>query len=382
MKVIRLAYLITRLDSVGGAQVHIRDLATEFQQRGHDVHVIGGGDGPYTESLVARGVTVHRLEHLGRPLHPKADTAALQELRQLLKRVRPHLLSTHSSKAGLLGRLAGRSLGIPTLFTAHGWAFTDGVSSREAAFYRWVEKAAAPLGPRIITVSEYDRSLALEHRIAPPSKLVAVHNGMPEVGAKYRATPQGSPVRLVMVARFQEQKDHETLFRALVPLRGQDWQLELIGDGPLEARARSHASQLGLDAKVHFLGARGDVAERLAEAHIFLLISHWEGFPRSILEAMRAGLPVVASDVGGVREAVSEGQTGYLISRGNAEQLTDKLAGLLHSSDLRAELGRAGRARFSATFTFEQMLFKTLAVYNEVLSARGVTNGQTTSPTF
>ncbi len=367
----RIAYLITRLDSVGGAQVHIRDLATHLLGKGHEVHVIGGGNGTYIESLEARGITVHRLERLGRPLNPQADIAALQELRQLLGRVRPQLISTHSSKAGLIGRLAGRTLGIPTLFTAHGWAFTDGVSPREARFYRWAERTAAPLGPKIITVSEFDRKIALEHHIAPAGKLVAVHNGMPEIAREYWAKPEQHTKNLVMVARFQEQKDHHTLFRALAALKNEDWKLDLIGDGPLEAEARRQVAQLGLSEKIRFLGACSDVAKRLSKAQIFLLISHWEGFPRSILEAMRAGLPVVASDVGGVREAVSEGKTGFLIPRQDAALLSSILRELLHRPELRSQLGQRGRVVFSANFTFEHMLTKTLAVYDEVLSTQG-----------
>lgn len=375
-----IAYLITRLDSVGGAQVHIRDLATHLLGRGHEVHVLGGGDGPYAESLAERGVTVHRLERLARPLRPVADLAALAELRRVLGSVRPDLLSTHSSKAGLLGRLAGRSLGIPTLFTAHGWAFTDGVSPKEATFYRLAERAAAPLGPKIITVSGYDRELALEHRVAPAAKLVAVHNGMPDVGPELRAAPARGPAKLVMVARFQEQKDHDTLFRALAPLRGREWTLELIGDGPLEAGARAQVAQLGLEGRLRFLGARSDVAERLADASAFLLVSHWEGFPRSILEAMRAGLPVVASDVGGTREALVDGQTGFLVPRRDAGTLTDRLGRLLEHPNLRAKLGAAGRERFEANFTFGHMLRNTLAVYDEVLSRRTAGVGRVAEP--
>lgn len=364
-----IAYLITRFDAIGGAQIHVRDLATHFLEEGHEAHVLGGGGGSYAQQLGARGVPIHSVPYLARPIKPCDDVRALKNLRSVLRKLRPDLISTHSSKAGLLGRLVGRSLGVPTLFTAHGWAFSEGVSPKEAALYRLIEKGAAPLAAKIITVSEYDRRLALRHRIVSPSKMVAVHNGMPDVLENLRAKPEGEPARLVMVARFLEPKDHATLFRALAGLTSLPWQLDLIGDGPLEESAKHLAVELGLGERVRFHGLRNDVAEWLAGAQVFLLITNWEGFPRSILEAMRAGLPVVASDVGGISEAVIAGETGLLVPRADVGALREKLSTLLRDPQLRARLGAAGRTRFEAHFTFGRMLEKTLKVYKEVLAA-------------
>ena len=124
---------------------------------------------------------------------------------------------------------------------------------------------------------------------------------------------------LTMVARFEPQKDHPSLLKALARLRNHAWRLELIGEGPLLERTRDLARSLGIADRVEFLGQRSDVAERLATSQVYVLSSNWEGFPRSILEAMRAGLPVVASDVAGVSEAVVDGVTGYVVPRGETE---------------------------------------------------------------
>jgi glycosyltransferase involved in cell wall biosynthesis len=125
---------------------------------------------------------------------------------------------------------------------------------------------------------------------------------------------------------------------------------------------------LALADRVRLLGERTDVAELLAEAQAFVLISDWEAFPLSILEAMRAGLPVVASDVGGVQEAVLDGRTGLLVPRGDMGGLRERLRRLLCDPGLRSRLGAAGRRRYQAHFTFEHMLHKTLDVYNAVLA--------------
>jgi glycosyltransferase involved in cell wall biosynthesis len=172
---------------------------------------------------------------------------------------------------------------------------------------------------------------------------------------------------MAMVARFEAQKDHPTLFQALAGLTQQSWQLDLIGNGPLMPDMEALASRLGIGDRVHFLGQRMDVDEILAQAQISLLVTNWEGFPLSILESMRAALPVVASAVGGIDEAVREAETGYLVPRGSVEQLRERIATLLSDVALRRRLGASGRARFEQHFTLEHAVRKTLAVYQDVL---------------
>jgi glycosyltransferase involved in cell wall biosynthesis len=134
--------------------------------------------------------------------------------------------------------------------------------------------------------------------------------------------------------------------------------------------ARAEAAALGLSGRVRFLGYRNDTAECLRGADIFCLISNYEGFPYTTLEAMREGLPTLVSDVGGAGEAVAEGQTGFLIPRGNVDVLAQRLALLAHNAELRRRMGSAAREHFLANFTFDRMFNRTLAVYEEVLSGR------------
>ena len=366
----KIVYLITRSDTLGGAHIHVRDLAVALRAAGHEVTVLAGGEGAYTRILRERGVPCRPVRHLERRIRPLRDAAAVREIRSILRELRQDVVSTHSSKAGWLGRIAARSLGIPVIFTAHGWAFAEGVPEREARVYRWAERLAAPLAHRIITVSERDRDLALRHGIARSDALVAIHNGMPDVEHALRAAPGAAPPRMVMVARFEEQKDHPALFRALARLQELPWSVDLVGDGPLSGAAEALAAELGIAHRLRFLGLRTDVAEILRDAQLFLLISNWEGFPRSILEAMRAGLPVVASDVGGVSEAVVDGLTGYVVGRGDTNALHLRLAELLNAPDLRARMGAAGRQTYEERFTFQRMMGETVGVYLDVAAGR------------
>jgi glycosyltransferase involved in cell wall biosynthesis len=265
--------------------------------------------------------------------------------------------------------MAGRSLGIPVIFTAHGWAFTPGVPQRDATVYRWIERVAAPLASKIITVSEFDRQLALTRGIASSDKVVTIHNGMPDIGQELRADPARTPVRLAMVARFEPQKDHATLFTALAGLRHEPWQLDLIGNGPLLSEAKSMTQRLELSDRVQFWGQRMDVDALLSKAQVAMLITNWEGFPRSILEAMRAGLPVIASAVGGIAESVRDGETGFTVVQGDVEGLRRRLKQLLSDPELRVRMGQAARRLYEQNFTLARTVDRTLAIYREVALA-------------
>jgi glycosyltransferase involved in cell wall biosynthesis len=197
--------------------------------------------------------------------------------------------------------------------------------------------------------------------------MTAIHNGMP--GCNLRAEPGRRCVpRLVMVARFRQPKDHALLLRALAGVE-EDYRLQLVGDGPLMHYAMHLSEALGIDGRVEFLGLRGDVKELLAQAQVFVLASNYEGFPISIVEAMRAGLPVVASDVGGVSESVCDGENGFLVPRGDMPTLRNRLQKLISNATLRERMGAASRRRYVEEFTVERMVSKTLAVYEKVLSA-------------
>lgn len=139
---------------------------------------------------------------------PERRFPAALHIRRELRKLRPDLVSTHSSKSGLLGRIAARSLGLPAIFTAHGWAFTEGVPDRQRRLYVHVERIAARLCDRIITVSNYDNKLALQHRIAPVSKVVCIHNGMPDIPSQGMARPEIDPPRIVMVAIHSVRRRH------------------------------------------------------------------------------------------------------------------------------------------------------------------------------
>ncbi len=365
----RIAYAITRTDAVGGASIHVRDLAQAMIARGHEVRVFLGGEGPVTEQLSAAGIPFRSLRWLRRAVHPVRDARAFGELVHALGEFQPDLVSTHTAKAGWIGRAACARLGLPALYTPHGWTIGGRISSAHGPIFRLAENAAARWASGIVCVCQYERELALRAGIAGPEKLHVVYNGVRDIPVALRADPAARPVRIVSIARLEPPKDHRTLLEALAALRSLDWELELIGGGPLEEEARGLAAALGIAGRVHLSGYQPDPAVALARAQVFVLSSRSEGFPRSVLEAMRAGLPVVASDVGGVREAVSEGINGLLVPPGEPKALAGALEKLIAEAPERQRLGAAARRIYEGRFRFERMLQETMEVYDTVVDS-------------
>ena len=210
--------------------------------------------------------------------------------------------------------------------------------------------------------------MAQRFSVCPAKALEVVHNGIAEIPcARLRAIDAQPPV-LVMVARFTSQKDHATLLHALSGLLGLEWRLLLVGAGELKPRVGALAEALGLGGRVSILPPETDVTRLLMEAQIFVLSTNFEALPISILEAMRAGLPVVATDVGGIAESVRHKETGLLVRRGDVAGLREALARLITGPALRVALGSAGRRLWQAHFTASTMTARTVEVYKRALA--------------
>lgn len=252
------------------------------------------------------------------------------------------------------------------MHTAHAWSFSDGLPRRRIAFAVPVEVLAGRATRRFIVVSEADRQIALRYRVASSDQVRVVHNGVSDT--ELRAVPNalGTPT-IAMVARMAAPKDHLLLIRALSQVRV-PFRLLLVGDGPERAEIETAIRSMDLSEHVDLAGISGEVPRLLADAQICALVSKQEGFPLVVLEAMRAGLPVVASDVGGIREAVKHEVTGLLVAVGDEEGLREALVRLLSDARLRRKYGTAGRRAYEACFSAARMVAGTEAVYREVVA--------------
>jgi glycosyltransferase involved in cell wall biosynthesis len=363
----KVVFCLTRSDTIGGAQQHVLHMCCWLTARGIETAVVVGGDGVFCEALRKHDIPFIVATRLRREINVAGDIAGIFELRRIFKAAAPDIISMHSTKAGLLGRLAAVGLRSKVLFTAHGWAFTEGIPSRRAWVYKIVERVVAPLADRIITVSRFDRSIALRNGVGRDNQLVTIHNAMPDVEGRANPGDTIGPVLMACVARLDEQKDHASLFQALARIEIQNWRVNLVGDGPLLESLMALATHLGIAGKINFLGFQRDVESLLCASQLFVLSTNWEGLPRSIIEAMRAGLPVVASDVGGVSELVEDDINGFIVARKDVTALAGRLQKLIDDPALRMRMGASARAKYEQDFEFERMAAENLNLYREVI---------------
>jgi glycosyltransferase involved in cell wall biosynthesis len=363
----RILLLIT-LAEVGGAQAYVASLLPALVER-FDVIVAAHGTGPLRDASAAAGARFVPLEHVRRPVGAR-DLVGLVELVRLLRRHRPDILHASSSKAGVLGRLAGFLARVPIrVFTVHGWAFAaySGVTGR---LYRWADRLVRPLTTVTVCVSERERKLGLAARTCDPDRTVVIRNAVGVAGARRVQAARREPPVIVAVGRLKAPKDFLTLVRALGRLTPDSFEAVIIGEGPDRARLEDEIGYLGLEGRVRLAGERRNVPELLAESDIFALASSSEGMPVSVLEAMAAGLPVVASRVGGVPEQVVDGETGLLVDPGDPQDFAEALAMLVGDGELRRRLGAAGRARAEKEFDLEPFRRAHLELYSRELARR------------
>lgn len=362
----RVLQIVTKAD-LGGAQVHVLDLLRGFQDD-FDMVLATGEEGYCTEQARNLGIECHVLPALVQRIDPISDLKALGQSVRLIRQIRPDLVHCHTTKAGLIGRLAAGVARVPAVFTAHTWCFSEGTSLAWRALGRPAETVGALFSKKIIAVSEANRTAAIAKKIAPAGKFITVHNGGADT--MHRARPgSGNPPRIIMVARFAAQKNQTLLVETVAKLK-RPVVLTFIGDGPLRQQAEQAAAACPAHIKVEFLGQRQDIPELLAQADLFVLSTNWEGFPISILEAMRAGLPVISTDVNGVREAVDDGKTGLLVAPRDGDGLLAALEKLAFDPALLERMGQRGRARFEQFFSLDAMLRKTVSVYEFAMGRR------------
>jgi glycosyltransferase involved in cell wall biosynthesis len=362
--------LVITLGEVGGAQAYVASLLPALTED-FDVTVAAHG-GKFLRAAAAKaGARFVPLRHVRRAINPLRDLAGLAELIRLFRRERPEIVHASSSKAGVLARFAAAGAGVPIrIFTVHGWAFAAH-SGLPSAIYRAADRVAAGLTTMTICVSDHERTIGLHARTCRSERTVVIPNAV-DVAAAPRARHGQRPPRLITVGRLKSPKDFPTLVRAVASLRPDAFdELLVVGDGPDRGALAGEVSSLGLDGRIRLLGERADVAALLAGADIFVLSSRSEGLPLSVIEAMAAGLPVVASAVGGLHELVVDGETGLLVRPGDPAALAEALRRLVADRDCRRQLGDAGRARAEERFDLAPFRRAHVDLYRRELAAIG-----------
>lgn len=353
----------------GGVGRHVRDLALGLCERGHEV-ILCGPDLPFGGGGEPSAIRNARLD-LVRAVRPRQDLGAILQVSRAVAQLRPDVVHAHSSKAGAVARVArAANLRTPVVYTPHLYAFAgDFDSARERRAYRLLERGLAPMASRVICVCEDEARLA--RSIGPTGRVRVVYNGVANVGEgasdpRIAAIREQSGLVVGALAVLSRRKGIQTLIEALPAVLRAHPQTRLVvaGDGPQLPELRDTAKHLGVSGAVSFLGAADDPIAVLRGLDVFVLPSWAESFPYVVLEAMAVGLPIVASDVGGVGEAI--GDSGTLVRPRDATALAHELIALLGDRERRERLSARAQERQRAQFTLAGMVEATVATYAEL----------------
>lgn len=391
MAKVRIMRIIARLN-IGGPAVHIANLMAGLDPDRFESDLVTGLPGPDEGDMgyliAQKGLASPIvLPTLGRSLHPVRDLLTVFKLVAVLRRQRPHIVETHTAKAGFVGRIAARLAGVPVvLHVFHGHVFYGYFGALQTRVFIGIERFLARWTDRVITISPMQRhDIAQVYRIAPPDKVavvplgfdlrpfvdarraqegggriaLGVPQGVPLVGYVGRLTTVKNPALFVTVARC---------VLASVP----NAHFCLVGDGELRADVERQIVDLGLSKRITLAGWQRDMPPVYSALDVLVLPSLNEGTSVTAIEAMATGVPVVATSVGGIPDLVVDGRTGLLAASGDAGALAEHVVRLLRSPEQAHSFALAGQEDVLARFGVQRLVRDMEALYVSVLEERGI----------
>lgn len=384
---LRIVHVVTYGRPMAGTQWDTL-YAARMQRKHHDVEVVVGNDGPFPSACRAEGIVARVIPFRNTLLDPVGDVRALIALITYFRRTRPDVVHTHSSKAGILGRVAARLAGVPVVVhTLHGPSYHDRQRPVVRRTILEMERLWARFTDGFIAVADALAEEFVRDQVCPASRIVTIGSAL-DAGA-FPADPSaarralraefgagdGTPI-IVTVGYLTRGKGFDVLIdaAALVLAELPDTLFLIVGP-VLEASDdqdsfRAQIARLGIGDRVILTGGRDDVPAILAAADIFVQVSWREGLSRALLEAMFSGLAVIATDVYATAEVVHDGETGILIPPGDASLLASRLMELLRHPERMRSLGEAARRLMGQTRSVEAMGAAHDALYRRLTVAR------------
>jgi glycosyltransferase involved in cell wall biosynthesis len=368
----RIIFVVTRSDTIGGVHQYIISFLILLRSRGFHVSVFCGfsAHSPFVQFLTDNDFSYTVSTHLSNSLNPTRDIKAVCELLRHLRSEQPDLVWSHSSKAGLIARLASLISGCKSLFTVHGWSFS--ADSKTRLIYILLERMLSAFPSHLLLLSNYDYVTGIRYGLDLRRSRV-ICNSVPPPNfslSSYRVSPYPRLVNLLAVARLSPQKDHITVFKALSILSSHlNIVLNVVGDGQLRRHLEMYVSDHGLSSRVLFHG-HTDPAPFYESADIFVLSSNWEGLPLTGLEALSHSLPIIVSDVCGCSELVVDGYNGYTFPRNCEVSLAQcilKLA-LLDPESL-SRMRDYSRRVYDNSFNYNDFCRSTMSYVDSILES-------------
>ncbi|MCU0241743.1 MAG: glycosyltransferase family 4 protein [Vicinamibacteria bacterium] len=382
---VRVMRLFSRLN-IGGPSLHVIYLAAHLDARGYETRLVVGQEEPHEGNFqdLARecGVTCLQVKALGRAIRPRADLRALFELYRLMRRERPVIVHTHTAKAGVLGRIAARLSGVPiVVHTYHGHVLHGYFGRLQNAFFRTLERFLARGSDRLIAVSDSVRADLLALGIGRPEQMSVISLGL-DLERYTHPAPRGELRRQLGVAlttplvgivgRLVPIKDLDCFLEAarIVRETGCAAHFVIVGDGEERARLERFAQELKIAAQVSFLGWRRDLTAVYADLDLVVNTSRNEGTPVALIEALAAGRPVIATEVGGTPDLLARGAHGRLIPPRSPSALAAAVIESLKAPEILLERTRRGRRFVLEHYSVARLVADIDTLYRELLSTR------------
>ncbi|MBU0547519.1 MAG: glycosyltransferase family 4 protein [Candidatus Omnitrophica bacterium] len=373
---INILYVITKLE-LGGAQKQLLSLIRGLDKERFNPYILTAYDGVLVDAAEEiLGLRLIRCRFLDRPIRPIKDILALIFIYRFIKNNNIDIVHTHSSKAGIVGRLAAKVSGARIIIhTVHGWSFHDYQAGIAYYFYLFLEKLCAYFSNALIVVSQWDRKQALQRAVGRQDKYKLIRYAInyeefknKTAASQIRKEFALSEADLVvgMIACFKPQKSPLDFIKLASVIKKDlpGVKFILVGDGVLRKKVYALINKLNLKKQIILAGWRNDIGPILSCLDVFVLTSLWEGLPIVVLEAMVAGLPVVATDTGGISEVVLHGKTGYLVKPRDIQALRDRLKELLMKPYLRKEFAKLAISTLEPNeYSLDNVLKNTTQLY-------------------
>jgi len=380
-----ILYIITK--SVwGGAAKYVFDLATHLPKDKFTMTVAAGGKGKFAQKIIEQKIPYFTISNFQRRINPFKDFFAFFEILSLLFQLKPDVIHVNSSKAGGLTGVAAlfykllTSRQLRLIFTAHGWAFNEDRPNWQISLIKFFSKLTALFYNKIICVSQYDQKTALKNKIAPADKLITIHNGLDieEISFLSRGEAQkrllgkvSLPAGELVIGTIAEWTKNKGLFYLLEATREQkdafQFNLVLIGSGENPDREKIYDFVKKHNLKnIYLFEWLPDAASYLKGFDIFVLPSIKEGLPYTILEAILAEVPIIATEVGGVPEIIKNNLSGLLIKPKNPELLGEKILYLINNPAIAQKMAKKAKEKIVKEFTLEKMLQETAKIYQSL----------------
>ncbi len=375
----KILYIVTQAEW-GGAQKYVFDLATNLAAD-FDIIVAAGPDGENQElfkKLKNKNIPTHFLKHLRRAIRPCQDLLAILEIRSFLKDNNFDILHLNSSKAGMIGGLVTWSIrkkqpALTIIYTAHGWIFLEPRSFLQRYFYLLLEKISAKLRDKTIVLSEKEKMVALKNKIGGKNQISIIPNGIQKIDflekneARKKINLDTNDFVIGTIANLYKTKGLNILIEAIKILKTKNLKVNfktvIIGEGPERKKLEEKIKTHHLENEIMLAGFIQDASKYLQAFDIFVLSSLKEGFPFSILEALSAGLPIIATKVGANPEIITDKINGLLVDPAKPEKLAEAISSLILDEKLRTQLRQAA-LNISTKYGLQKMLESTKELYN------------------